>query len=126
MVIAAALAQVPDPKSYISTGLTEILRQGTLGVLCVLLIIALYFSIKALLRAKDDNIEAQKSMAEALRKLNEAARDFTIEMNKSMTNMVTDNGRSSEKIATSLAKQEQAFHDLTQEFRLAERLGGKK
>lgn len=126
MVVIAAFSQVPDPKSYISTGLTEILRQGILGVLCVLLIIALYFSIKALLKAKDDNIEAQKSMSEALQKLNEAARDFTIETNKSTTNMVTENGRNYDKIATALANQEKAFHDWAQESRLVERLGSRK
>ena len=116
----------------VSQGLAEFMQQGILGVGCVLLMIALFFTIKALLKSKDDRIADQRSEAEALQKINEATRDLVIEMNKAATSLVVENGRHSEKVNTVLDHQCRAFEEMSRELRLAKeldvarKLGGKQ
>jgi hypothetical protein len=51
---------LPDAKPLVSQGLAEFMQQGILGVMCVLLMVALFFTVKALLKSKDDRITDQK------------------------------------------------------------------
>lgn len=77
----------PEP---VKNAYEYLLTQGVLGVLCVLLIFALIWSVKTLLKAKDDRITDQSKYAEALKEINEAVRDLTIEMNKSSTDKANE------------------------------------
>jgi len=104
----AFLAQVPGQEQA-GDALSNIAGQGILGSLCVLLIVALVVAVRALLKSKDDRFTDQKTMAEALHKLNEAARDLAIEMNSSMTNLVNEAIRSNDStksVVTNLEKEQ--------------------
>jgi hypothetical protein len=113
---------LPDAKPIVSQGIAEFMQQGILGVMCVLLMVALFFSIKSLLKSKDDRIADQKQEAEALQKLNEATRDLVIEMNKAATNLVMENGKHSAQVNAVMDQQCRAFEEMTREMRLAKEL----
>lgn len=80
--------------------------QGILGSLCVLLIIALFFTVKSLLKAKDDRVQDQKLMIESLMKVNEASKALALETSKNST-----------EIMHSLENQEKSFDALSSSFR---------
>lgn len=109
MATIGFLAQVPG-KQAAEDALSTIAGQGILGSICVLLIVGLVLSVRALLKSKDDRFTDQKTMADALHKLNEGARDLAIEMNSSTTNLVNENVRSNDstKAAVGNLEKEQA------------------
>jgi hypothetical protein len=117
---------LPDAKPLVSQGLAEFMQQGILGVMCVLLMVALFFTVKALLKSKDDRITDQKQEAEALQKINEATRDLVIEMNKAATSLVVENGRHSERVNAVLDQQCRAFEEMARELRFKEARRGSK
>lgn len=84
------------------------LTQGVLGVLCVLLIVALVWTVKNLLQAKDDRINDQKKYADALQGINEAVKELTVEMNKSASDTANEVLRSNSVVDTSLRNLERA------------------
>ena len=71
----AFLAQVPGQQSA-EDALTSLITQGTLGSICVLLIIALYLAIRALLAEKDKRIADRDKFADSLSALNMAAKEL--------------------------------------------------
>lgn len=92
-----------------------LLTQGVLGVLCVLLIVALIWSVKNLLKAKDDRIQDQAKYADALRGYNEAVKDLTVEMNKSANDTANDVLRSNEGLRISIATLEKSHEKLARD-----------
>lgn len=89
-----------------------LLTQGVLGVLSVLLIAALVWSVKNLLKSKDDRITDQGKYADALKNINEAVRDLTVEMNKSATSTAHDVLRSNEGLKVNMLALEKSHEKL--------------
>lgn len=112
MTALAMLQDVPGQKQT-ESALDTLAGQGVLGSLCVLLIVALFLSVKALLKAKDDRFSDQKLMTEALEKHNEAAKELAVEMNKAASNLVIEQTRSLDSLKNTLAAQERSLDDLT-------------
>lgn len=69
--------------------LSNIAGQGILGSLCVLLIVALFLSIKGWLKSKDERLDDQKEMAKALKEMNDASSKLAIESNQTNTMVQT-------------------------------------
>lgn len=112
MLALAIFTEVPGQKQA-EGALDTIAGQGILGSLCVLLILALFFSIKALLKAKDDRFSDQKLMTESLEKHNEAAKELAVEMNKAASNLVIESTKTMDLVKNTLAAQERSMDDLT-------------
>lgn len=110
-MLLALLQDVPGQKQA-EGALDTLAGQGILGSLCVLLIVALFFTVKSLLKAKDDRLNDQKQMVEALQKHNEAAKELAIEMNKGANNLVVEMTRIQDTIKSSMGNQERAFDDV--------------
>jgi biopolymer transport protein ExbB/TolQ len=110
-MLLALLQDVPGQKQA-EGALDTLAGQGILGSFCVLLIIALFFTVKSLLKAKDDRFSDQKMMVEALQKHNEAAKDFAIEMSKSASNVVVEMTRIQDTLKNALNGQEKSFDGL--------------
>ena len=85
-----------------------LLTQGVLGVLCVLLIFALVWTVKNLLKSKDERVHDQKKYTEALHDLNEAVRELAIELNKSSSAMTHEVLRSNDLTRTTLGTLEKS------------------
>ena len=85
-----------------------LLTQGVLGVLCVLLIFALVWTVKNLLKSKDERVHDQKKYTEALHDLNEAVRELAIELNKSSSTMTHEVLRSNDLTRTTLGTLEKS------------------
>jgi hypothetical protein len=107
---AAAFQEIPGQKQT-EGALDTLAGQGVLGSLCVLLIVALFLSVRALLKAKDDRFSDQKLMTEALEKHNEAAKELAVEMNKAASNLVIEQTRSIDSLRNTLAAQERSLDD---------------
>lgn len=110
MTLALALQDVPGQKQT-ENALDTLAGQGILGSLCVLLIIALFFTVKALLKAKDDRFADQKLMTETLEKHNEAAKDLAIELNKATSSMMVEQTKNLDILKNALTNQEDSFED---------------
>lgn len=110
------LQGVPGQKQA-ETALDNLAGQGILGSLCVIMIIALFVSVRAILRAKDDRIGDQRLMIEALQKLNDASRELAIEMNKASSNLVVEASKNHDAVKSALRSQERSLGDLTQAIR---------
>jgi hypothetical protein len=76
--------------------------------MCVLLILALVWTIKNLLKAKDDRLGDQTQYATALKEINLSVRDLTVEMNKSANDTANEVLRSNESIKASLVSLEKS------------------
>lgn len=105
------LAQPPG-QTQAEGALDTLAGQGILGSLCVLLILALFFTVKALLKTKDDRVQDQKLMIESLLKVNEAAKTIALEVNKNSTELM----HSLENQEKSFDAQASAFRQLHQEM----------
>jgi len=113
MVLFAAMGpEIPGAKQS-EEALDTLVGQGILGSLCVLLIVALFFTMKALLKAKDDRFSDQKLMTEALEKHNEAAKELAIEMNKAASNLMVETTKNLDAMKNTLSAQERSMDDLS-------------
>ena len=92
--------------------LSKLAEQGVLGAIVVLLAVALFFTIRALLKSKDDRFADQKAMAEALVKVNEASKDLAIEMKEHSANQVIEFSKSQEATKNALIAQEKAHTEM--------------
>lgn len=110
MLIACAL-QVAEQKP-VEESLGNLAKQGILGSICVILIVALYLTVRALLKAKDDRLADQKAMSEALLKVNEATKDLTVEMKEHAAHQTIEASKSQESVRSALATQERSFTEL--------------
>jgi len=84
----ALAAQVPGQQQA-EDALTSLITQGALGSICVLLIIALYFAIRALLAEKDKRIADRDQFAGTLSNLNTAAKELAGEALKTQRELQT-------------------------------------
>lgn len=116
MDTTTTLQGVPGQKQA-ETALDNLAGQGILGSLCVIMIVALFVSVRAILRAKDDRIGDQRMMIEALQKLNDASRELAIEMNKASSNLVAESAKSHDTLKNALTNQDRSLRDLTQSVR---------
>jgi len=104
-------------QTHAEQALDNLAGQGILGSTCVLLIIALFFAVKLLLKSKDDRHNDQKAMAEALQNVNKAAKELAVEMNKSAANIVLEAARSHDSVKNALSNQEKSLEELTSAIR---------
>lgn len=105
------MTDVPGQKQA-ESALDTIAGQGVLGSLCVLLMVALFITVKTLLKAKDDRIQDQKLMTEALSRYTDTAKDLAIEMNKAAANMQIEQNRTLDSLKGTLASQDKALTEL--------------
>lgn len=103
--------EIPGQKQS-EEALDTLSRQGILGSFCVLLIIALFVTIKALLKAKDDRFADQKLMVETLEKHNQAAKELAVEMNKAASNLVVESTKNMDAMKNTLSAQERSMDDM--------------
>lgn len=108
MLFAFGLQNVPGQKPA-EDALGNLASHGILGSICVLLAVALFLSIRALLKSKDDRIGDQKAMTDALGKVNEATKDLAIEMKEHAAAQTIEANRTHEKVQNVLANQEKAL-----------------
>lgn len=107
------------------SALGYLLTQGVLGSLCVLLIIALAFTAKALLKSKDDRVQDQKDMAKELSAINASLQDLVVETNKHASELAIDATRSQDNVRSALTAQERSLTELKHSIEQA-RWGGKR
>jgi len=100
-------------QSSAGNALDFLASQGILGSLSVLLMVALFVTLKALLKAKDDRHADQKAMAETLQKLNEAFNVLVMEVNKGAANLVLDSSKSQNAMRAALQTQEKAMDNFS-------------
>ncbi len=103
--------EIPGQKQS-EQALDTLAGQGILGSLCVLLIVALFVTIKALLKAKDDRFADQKLMTETLERHNQAAKELAVEMNKAASNLVVESTKNMDAMKNTLSAQERSMDDL--------------
>lgn len=91
--------------------------QGILGSLCVLLIVALFFTIRALLREKDRRFTDQKALLDVVKQHNENAKDLVIEVVKSQAaaeNTLSNQVNTLTNVQMTLATQATNLNNLSQ------------
>ncbi len=102
---------IPGQKQT-ESALDTIASQGVLGSLCVLLMVALFVTVRALLKAKDDRIHDQRLMTDTISRHNDAAKDLAIEMNKSASHMLVEQNRSLDIVKNTLNTQDKTLESL--------------
>ena len=102
-VTAAPEVVLAPGQKQAEDALTAIASQGILGTLCVLLIIALFYSIRGWLKAKDDRVNDQQIMTQALQGYNEEAKNLAIELNAHAATLATETAKSNEGLRSTLA-----------------------
>lgn len=111
MLLALAPEQVPG-QAPAENALNNLAGQGILGSICVLLAVALFLAIRALLKSKDDRVTDQKAMTDALGKVNEAAKDLAIEMKEHAANQTIEANKTQEGVRGVLNTQEKALVEM--------------
>lgn len=111
----ALVQEIPGQKQA-ENALDTLVGQGVMGSYCVLLTIALFFAIRALLKAKDDRFADQKLMTESLQKMNELAKELALEMNRVASNLVIESTKTNDHVRTALNSQEKAMDDVVKEL----------
>lgn len=106
------LAQAVPGQKPAEDALGTIAAQGILGAICVLLVVALFLTIRALLKAKDDRVTDQKAMTDALGKYNDAAKDLAIQMKEHAANQTIEANKTQESVRNTLSSQEKSFIEL--------------
>ena len=96
----------------LETLLTELAKQGVLGIFCAILVAALYFVSKALLKAKDTAIEQQKAYTQALAQANEGTKALLIEMKDFSSSVLVEQTKTQADLKNALENQKTALHDL--------------
>jgi len=112
--MTTALQAVPGQKPA-EDALGNIAGQGILGSLCVLLIIALVFTIRALLKEKDRRFTDQKALLDVVERHNAAAKDLAVEATKSqaeLSNALTNQTNTLTSVQTTLAGQATSMGNL--------------
>jgi len=111
MLFAFGLQPVPGQQPA-EDALHTLASQGVLGSISVLLIVALFFSIKALLKSKDDRITDQKAMTDALGKMNDATSGLAIQMKEHASTQTIEANRVHETVRSTISSQEKSLDDL--------------
>ena len=113
--MAALVAQVPGQKPA-EDALGNIAGQGILGSLCVILIVALVLTIRALLKEKDRRFNDQKALLTVVEQHNAATKDLAVEATKSQAelhNSLTNQTTALASVQTTLASQQAVMTGLT-------------
>jgi uncharacterized protein HemX len=113
--MAALVAQVPGQKPA-TDALGNIAEYGILGSICVILIVALVFTVRALLKEKDRRFNDQKALLEVVEKHNENAKDLAIEATKSQAELqgtLSNQATALASVQTTLAGQTATMTSLT-------------
>jgi uncharacterized membrane protein YhiD involved in acid resistance len=113
MALFATIAPELPGQKQSEEALDNLAGQGILGSLCVLLIVALFVTLRALLKAKDDRFADQRMMTETLEKHNEAAKELAVEMNKAASNLVIESTKTLDSVKNTLSSQERAMDDVS-------------
>ncbi len=114
-MVLALTQQIPGQKPA-EDALGNIAGQGILGSLCVILIVALVVTIRALLKEKDLRFQDQKALLELAEKHGEAAKELAIEATKSqaeLSNTLTNQTTAFGHVQTSLSSQQTALDNLS-------------
>lgn len=111
LAVAQQPAAAPGQKQA-ENALDSIGQYGAVGSICVLALIALFLAIRGWLREKDGRLADQKAMTEERRKDNDALKTLTIELKEHSAQLVLDARTSQDSMASTLARQENAFDDL--------------
>lgn len=101
----------------LDTLLTELAKQGVLGIFCAILIAALYFVSKALLTAKDKAVEQQEAYTEALAKSNEGTKALLIEMKDFSSSSLVEQTKTQETVRNALENQKGELRELQAEVK---------
>lgn len=72
-----------DPVGGVASAGSEFLKQGWMGGLCLILMGALAWVTKAMLKSKDDRVSDAKEFAKSLREINDASTALLVETNRS-------------------------------------------
>lgn len=113
--VTATTAQVPSSKPA-EDALGNIAGQGILGSLCVILIVALVWVARALLKEKDKRFTDQKALLDLAEKHNEAAKVLAIEATKSqmeLSNALTNQSSVLTHVQRTVTSQQTALDTLT-------------
>jgi len=101
----------------LDTLLTELAKQGVLGIFCAILIAALYFVSKALLAAKDKAVEQQEAYTKALAKSNEGTKALLIEMKDFSSDSLVEQTKTQETLKNALENQRGELQELQAEVK---------
>lgn len=104
--------QVVPGQKPTEDALSVIASHGILGALCVILIVALFITVRALFKEKDSRFTDQKTMSDTLKGLNDAARDLAIEMNQSASELTVEANRAQDSVKLALERQERSLKDV--------------
>ena len=113
--MTAAYAQVPGQKPA-EDALNNIAGQGILGSLCVILIVALYFSLRAIFKEKDQRFNDQQALLALAEKYNDAAKELAVEATKNqaeLANALTNQCGTLTNVQHALATQQTALDNLS-------------
>lgn len=94
------------------TALSALIDQGLIGAVCVLLIGAVIYLARALLKSHLDRVNDQKAYAETLQKTSEGVRDLIVEMNRSAVDVAADIARHNQATQTALGSLTHAVEKL--------------
>ena len=106
--------QTAPQQDHVDSALNNILAQGVLGSICVLLAVAFFVTMRGWLQEKDGRRNDQKDMAKALEGINVTLRDLVIESNKHASNLVIEAARSQDSMKAALGSQERTLDDARQ------------
>lgn len=96
--------------------LSNIAGQGILGSLCVLLIIALVWTMRSWLKEKDRRFTDQLALLEVVKAQNEASKDLAVEAMKSqmeLSNALTNQTTALTSVENKLNTQQTSLDNLT-------------
>lgn len=111
----AIVAQVPGQKPA-EDALGNLAGQGILGSLCVILIVVLGWTLRALLKEKDRRFVDQKALLDMAEKHNLAAKELAIEATRTqaeLTNALTNQGTALTNVQHTLSTQQTALDNLS-------------
>ncbi len=110
-----AVAQIPGQKPA-EDALGTIAGQGILGSLCVLLIVALGWTLRGWLKEKDRRFTDQNALLEVVRANNEAVKDLAVEAMKSqmeLSNALSNQTTAFTNVEGKLNSQKTSLDNLT-------------
>lgn len=111
MGTAAVIQQAPGQKQA-TDALGTIGQYGAVGAFCVLLIIAVVYTIRGWLKEKDNRLTDQKAAAGVLEKNNEALKNLTIEMKEWAAQQQVEASRSNDAVKNALSTQKEELSEL--------------
>lgn len=106
------LAAQATGQKQAESALGTVLEYGLLGAICVLLLFALIYVTRALLKEKDDRREDQSKMATARENDNKALQALTIEMKEHAAQQQVEATRTQDAVRNVLENQKDALGEV--------------